>query len=87
MAIYNVTFAGDWGWIGTTVDLCQDEDEAEDKAREWLILEAEIPSQVICIMPHVEVEYLGLDQELSNETDVSSPDHTLYNDAYHPTPE
>ena len=71
MALYNVTFAGDWGWIGTTVGFCQDEVEAEDKARERLILEAEIPSQVICIMPHVEVEYveveyLGLDQEVGD---------------------
>jgi hypothetical protein len=66
MAFYNVTFASDWGWIGTTVGFCQNGEEAEEKAREWLIFEAEIPSQVICIMPHVEVEYLGPDEEVSD---------------------
>lgn len=78
MATYNVLFVADWGWIGTTV-IASDEEIAMDKALKQLMYEAEIPWPVLATMPHAEVEIA--------EDDVSLPDHTLYNDAYHPTPE
>ena len=56
---YNVTFAADWGWIGATVTAAS-EDEAIDRARDCLHAEAGIPWGVICTMPHVEGEYVGV---------------------------
>ena len=60
MDTYNVTFAADWGWIGATV-VAEGTDEAIDRAREHLHAEAGIPWDVICTMPHVEAEYVGVE--------------------------
>lgn len=57
MDTYNVTFAADWWWIGTTV-AAPSEDEAIDIARDHLHAEAGIPWEVICTMPHVDAEYI-----------------------------
>lgn len=59
MNTYNVTFAADWGWIGTTMT-APTEDEAIESARDYLHAEAGIPWDVICTMPHVEGEYVGV---------------------------
>jgi hypothetical protein len=59
MDTYNVTFAADWGWIGATV-VAEGTDEAIDRARKHLHAEAGIPWDVICTMPHVEAEYVGV---------------------------
>lgn len=56
---YNVTFAADWGWIGTTMN-APDEDEAVESARDYLHAEAGIPWDVMCTMPHIEAEYVGI---------------------------
>lgn len=58
MNSYNVTFAGDWGWIGTTV-VANDDEDAIDAARYYLNDQSGIPWEVICMMPHVEAEYVG----------------------------
>ena len=58
MFYYNVTFAADWGWIGTTIS-GPDEETAIDNARDYLHAEAGIPWEVICMMPHTEAEYAG----------------------------
>ena len=55
---YNVTFAGDWGWIGATV-AAPDEDTAIDNARDHIHYESGIAWEVICTMPHAEAEYVG----------------------------
>ena len=55
---YNVTFADDWGWIGTTIT-APDDDTAIENARDHLHAEAGIPWEVIYTMPHVETEYIG----------------------------
>ena len=65
MDIYNVTFAGDWGWIGTTI-LARDEDDAIEHAKNRLYMESMIPWEVISTMPHVEAEYIGTEEEDSN---------------------
>ena len=56
--LYNVEFAGDDFWIGTTVT-AHDEDEAIDNARDHIVYTSQVPIEVISQMPHVEAEYQG----------------------------
>ena len=58
MNTYNVTFAGDHFWIGTTVE-ADDEDTAIDFARDQIHQESGIQWHTICTMPHVEADYIG----------------------------
>ena len=59
MNIYNVEFAGDHFWIGTTVN-ANDEDSAIDAARDHIVYESAIPVEIISLMPHVEADYQGV---------------------------
>lgn len=58
MFIYNVEFAGDHFWIGTTV-IATDEDSAIDAARDHIFHETEMSWNVLCTIPHVEADYQG----------------------------
>ena len=55
---FEVTFVADWGLVGTDVN-ATDDDHAVEVAREYLHREGGIPWDVLCLMPHVEVEHLG----------------------------
>ena len=59
LSLWNVTFAGDHFWIGTTVP-GYTEQMAENVARDQIHLEGDIPWDVISRLREVEVEYLGL---------------------------
>ena len=56
--LYNVEFAGDHFWIGTTI-IATDKDSAIDTARDHIAHTSQIPFEVISQMPHVEAEYVG----------------------------
>lgn len=55
---YNVTFTADWGSLVITV-FATDGESAVDVARDRAHHDGDIPWDVICMMPHVEVEYAG----------------------------
>lgn len=55
---YNVEFAGDHFWIGTTIT-AEDEDSAIDAARDHIVYTSAIPIEVLHAMPHVEADYQG----------------------------
>lgn len=58
MDFYNVTFVADWGHITTTVNAA-DGEKAVDVARDYLYSYGEVPWGVLCLMRHVESEYVG----------------------------
>lgn len=58
MNTYNVEFAGDHFWIGTTV-AADDDETAIDAARDQIHLEANVPWEILSTLPHVDAEYTG----------------------------
>lgn len=58
MFLYNVEFAGDHFWIGTTVT-AEDERTAIDVARDHIHQESGMQWHVLSTLPHVEADYQG----------------------------
>lgn len=59
MNTYNVEFAGDHFWIGTTVT-ATDEDTAIDYARDQIHQESGIQWDTLRTLPHAEADYIGV---------------------------
>ena len=59
MYLYNVEFAGDHFWVGTTVE-AETEDNAIEIARDQIHQESQIQWHILSTMPHVEADYQGL---------------------------